>query len=226
MIEIGFPAPWSERCPHYAEQWAAHPPATAPPAPLDNDQKIDQSIAYMLKHLNQPLNATQLASRAGFSVSHYFAVFKRRTGCSPIDYFIGLRMGQACRLLVETTLPVKDVAAQLGYDDPFYFSRVFKSVNAVAPTAYRTTRRAAALEGPSPSCGQRIVHANHSFLHSHADGSHDSQETKNKNPLLVMDALRARQTRRCDGQGLCDQRLSKNPNELKLSHSNKNENTP
>jgi AraC-like DNA-binding protein len=56
-------------------------------------------------------------------------------------------MGHASRLLAESTLPVNDIAAQLGYDDPFYFSRLFKSVHAVAPTEYRMTRRAAAQEG-------------------------------------------------------------------------------
>jgi AraC-like DNA-binding protein len=188
MIEIGIPAPWSERRTYHEERIPSERQAAPPSAPLDNDQKIDQSIAYMLNHLNQPLNATRLASLAGFSVSHYFAVFKRRTGSSPIDYFIGLRMGKACRLLVETRSPVKDIAAQLGYDDPFYFSRVFKSVNALAPTAYRTARRAATLELLEGTGCQRIVHANHSFLHSHADGTYDSQENENKDPLLVVDS--------------------------------------
>lgn len=200
MIEIGPSSPCLERCSHRREHIVGERQAISPPAPLDNDQKIDQSIAFMVKHLNHPLNATQLASLAGFSVSHYFAVFKRRTGCSPINYFIGLRMGEACRLLEGTSLPVKDIASQLGYDDPFYFSRLFKSVNAVAPTAYRKARRAGALEWNPPPAGQRIVHPNHSFLHSHAADSYDSQESKNKNPVLIMDPSRSRRARRCGGQ--------------------------
>ena len=46
-------------------------------------------------------------------------------------------MQQACRLFDCTSLNVKEVAAALGYDDPFYFSRTFKSVNRVAPSEYR-----------------------------------------------------------------------------------------
>jgi AraC-like DNA-binding protein len=120
--------------------------ASLPPSPvaMDNGQKIEETIAYMLRHLNQPLKVPQLASLARLSASHYFALFKDRTRCSPIGYFIRLRMGHACRLLAESSLPVKEIAAQLGYDDPFYFSRLFKSVHAVAPTEYRTTRRAGA----------------------------------------------------------------------------------
>src|SRR5579862_6436205 len=100
-------------------------------------RKIEQSISYMLEHLNQPLQVATLAAAVNFSPSHYSALFKRWMGCPPIDYFIHLRMQQACRLFESTSLNVKEVAAALGYDDPFYFSRVFKSVNQLAPSEYR-----------------------------------------------------------------------------------------
>ncbi|HEV2438371.1 MAG TPA: AraC family transcriptional regulator [Verrucomicrobiae bacterium] len=102
-----------------------------------NGRKIEQSISYMLQHLNQPLHVATLAAAVSVSPSHYSALFKRWTGCSPIDYFIHLRMQLACRLFDRTSLNVKEVAAALGYDDPFYFSRIFKSVNRLAPSEYR-----------------------------------------------------------------------------------------
>ncbi len=100
-------------------------------------QKVEQSISYMLQHLNQPLHVATLAAAVNVSPSHYSALFKRWTGCPPIDYFIHLRMQHACRLFDSTSLNVKEVAAALGYDDPFYFSRTFKAVNQVAPSEYR-----------------------------------------------------------------------------------------
>ncbi|HXR46717.1 MAG TPA: AraC family transcriptional regulator [Candidatus Limnocylindrales bacterium] len=100
-------------------------------------QKVEQSISYMLQHLNQPLHVATLAAAVNVSPSHYSALFKRWMGCPPIDYFIHLRMQQACRLFDSTSLNVKEVAAALGYDDPFYFSRTFKAVNQVAPSEYR-----------------------------------------------------------------------------------------
>ena len=109
----------------------------------DNDQKIDQSIAYMANHLNEPLNVAKLASVANISASHFFVVFKRRTGQAPIDYFIRLRMARARRLLEGTSMSVKDVAATLGYEDPFYFSRVFKAVTQLSPTDFRAQQRRA-----------------------------------------------------------------------------------
>lgn len=101
-------------------------------------QKVERSIAYMEEHLNQPLQVATLAALANVSSSHFFALFKQRTGCPPMDYFTRLRMRQACRLLDTTTASVKEVAAAMGYDDPFYFSRVFKSLSAVAPLHYRS----------------------------------------------------------------------------------------
>jgi transcriptional regulator GlxA family with amidase domain len=103
-------------------------------------RKIEQSITYMLRHLDEPLQVATLAARANVSPSHFFALFKRQIGCAPIDYFIRLRMQHACRLLGETSLSVKEVAAILGYDDPFYFSRLFKTVNNVSPSRYRVSR--------------------------------------------------------------------------------------
>jgi len=100
-------------------------------------QKIEQSVAYMLQHLGEPLQVASLVAQAKISPSHFFALFKLQTGCAPIDCFNRLRMKLACRLLDETGLIVKEVAAALGYDDPFYFSRIFKSVNHVAPSEYR-----------------------------------------------------------------------------------------
>jgi AraC-like DNA-binding protein len=91
----------------------------------------------MLEHLDKHLHVAKLASLVNISPSHFFALFKRRTGCAPIDFFIRLRMQHACQLLDETSLNVKEIAAVLGYDDPFYFSRTFKAVNEVSPSDYR-----------------------------------------------------------------------------------------
>jgi len=99
--------------------------------------RISRSIAYMVEHLNQPLQVSTLAAQASVSTSHYFALFKRHMGTAPIDFFIRLRMNHARDLLDSTRSSIKEIAATMGYDDPFYFSRVFKSVHQVAPAEYR-----------------------------------------------------------------------------------------
>ena len=107
----------------------------------DAGDKIQRSIAYMKQHLSEPLRAATLASVAHMSLPHYFALFKQRVGSTPIDYFIKLRMEQARHLLAETSWSIKEVAAVLGYEDPLYFSRVFKSVTRATPSDYRQKQR-------------------------------------------------------------------------------------
>lgn len=105
--------------------------------------RIASSISYMKEHLHQPLRAATLAAIARMSLPHYFVIFKRCTGCTPISYFISLRMERARELLATTSYSVKEIAGILGYDDPLYFSRVFKAVNQTTPTKYRASQRTA-----------------------------------------------------------------------------------
>jgi transcriptional regulator GlxA family with amidase domain len=87
-------------------------------------RKIEESIGYMMRHLDRPLRVSTLATEVNISPSHFFYLFKRHVGRTPIDYFIRLRLQHACRLLEETEMSVKAIAYTLGYDDPFYFSRL------------------------------------------------------------------------------------------------------
>jgi AraC-like DNA-binding protein len=113
----------------------------SPQMETDAASRIGRTIEYMREHLNEPLRAATLAGVANMSLPHYFAQFKRVIGSSPIDYLIKLRMEHARQLLEQTSWSVKEVAVSLGYDDPLYFSRVFKSVNQTAPSDFRARTR-------------------------------------------------------------------------------------
>ncbi len=104
-------------------------------------QKVAQTIAYMKQHLNQTLKLDALSAVASLARSQYTALFKQQTGYAPIDYFIRLKMHRACQLLDTTQSSVKVIAASLGYEDPLYFSRVFRAVNETSPQAYRQKRK-------------------------------------------------------------------------------------
>jgi len=104
-------------------------------------QKIAQTITYMKQHLNQTLQLDALAAIANLSRSRYVELFKHQSGYAPIDYFIRLRMHRACQLLDTTDLSVKAIATALGYEDPLYFSRVFRAVNEKSPLEYRKFRK-------------------------------------------------------------------------------------
>jgi transcriptional regulator GlxA family with amidase domain len=128
--------PWSCRL-----QAGSNRPGGGPPELLvsrdDNEKRIGLSIAYMKEHLGHPQNVSAMAAQAGVSLSHYFVLFRRHTGCSPLKYFIGLRMNQAAHLLETTTLNIGQIGLALGYEDAFYFSRAFKSFQGTSPSGYR-----------------------------------------------------------------------------------------
>lgn len=117
---------------HRHESWRVQP---------DSRQKITRTLAYMKQHLDQPLHLDTLAALANLSRSRYTALFKEQTGFAPMDYFNRLRMHLACQLLDTTDLNVKTVAGRLGYQDPLYFSRVFRSITEVSPVEYRRKRK-------------------------------------------------------------------------------------
>ena len=103
----------------------------------DSDQKIERCIAHMLGRLNERVSVPELAKVAELSSPHFTALFKEKTGYPPINFFIRLRMHQACHLLKFNNMSVREIAATLGYKDPFFFSRQFKLINGVAPKNYR-----------------------------------------------------------------------------------------
>ena len=104
-------------------------------------QKIAHTITYMKQHLDQSLQLDALAALANLSRSRYVDLFKQQTGYAPIDYFIRLRMHRACQLLDTTDISIKAVASELGYEDPLYFTRIFRAVVEMAPTVYRRMRK-------------------------------------------------------------------------------------
>lgn len=78
---------------------------------------------------------------AGLSVSHFSDLFRDQTGQSPMSYFTQLKIRQACRFLDLTDKPVKVVAIETGYGDPYYFSRVFKKIMGLSPEKYRAIKK-------------------------------------------------------------------------------------
>ena len=62
---------------------------------------------------------------------------KNTTGISVSRYISGEIMIQAQRLLFYTDMSVKEIALELGYDDPFYFTRLFTKITEISPTRFR-----------------------------------------------------------------------------------------
>jgi AraC-like DNA-binding protein len=100
-------------------------------------EKIDKTAEFMRENLGKRFSARQLAQIAHMSPAHYSAVFRRRYDYPPLEYFNRLKIQKACQLLTGTRDPIRRIARGLGFDDPYYFSRLFKRVVGVSPNHYR-----------------------------------------------------------------------------------------
>ncbi len=97
---------------------------------------IESTINYIVSHYKKKLTLEELANNAGLSVSHYSRLFKKYTGHSPIDYLTLLRMDRAKELLLLSDYKLKSIANSVGYEDEFYFSRIFKKIVGLSPSGF------------------------------------------------------------------------------------------
>jgi AraC-like DNA-binding protein len=98
---------------------------------------VDAVQAVMRAHLHGSLNLDELAAQFKLSRFHFAKTYRALTGHAPIQDFIQLKMAHACRLLDEGSQGIRQVAEQLGYEDVYYFSRLFRKVVGMAPSHYR-----------------------------------------------------------------------------------------
>lgn len=107
----------------------------------DARDMIHETVLYMQNELHKVLTIEDMAKKNSLSLSHFSYLFRKATGMSPLDYFIHLKLQKACLLLYSTDMKVKNVAVEIGYEDPYYFSRLFKKYMNVSPDQYRTLRK-------------------------------------------------------------------------------------
>ena len=107
------------------------------PGKKKTTDQVDLSIDFMQKSINVTLTLEDIAGSVNLSASHYSALFKKKTGFAPIEYFNHLKIQKACQYLQFTDLRVKEIAAELGVEDPYYFSRMFSKLMSVSPNDYR-----------------------------------------------------------------------------------------
>lgn len=99
---------------------------------------LDDVINYILANPEQKTDMKQAARIANMSYYNFSRQFKETIGMNFSDYCNVLRIHLAEELLVTTDLPISDISARIGIDTQSYFSKLFKQVNGVSPTAFRS----------------------------------------------------------------------------------------
>jgi AraC-like DNA-binding protein len=104
--------------------------------PHGNDvvRRVQEMIQH---HLNRQFSLGDLAKLSNCSVSTLRRQFQQTLGMPPYEWILQTRLRRARRLLTTTTLRIKEIAEQIGFDDPFQFSRLFRQRTGQSPRQFR-----------------------------------------------------------------------------------------
>ena len=109
---------------------------------VNPNQKMDNFVATLVERIqaapSADININAYAAECGFSRSHFDCLFRTQIGLPPHQYLLSQRLKEASWLLRHTALSVSEIAAQVGFADAFYFSRLYKKKYGHSPIAERT----------------------------------------------------------------------------------------
>lgn len=98
---------------------------------------VEDAIHFMRENIQRQIKLEEIAQYTNYSVSHFSILFREKTGYSPLNYFNQLRIQAACHHLDFTDLKINQIAMMTGFDDQFYFSRLFSKTMGCSPVSYR-----------------------------------------------------------------------------------------
>ncbi|WP_281885147.1 helix-turn-helix domain-containing protein [Paenibacillus sp. YYML68] len=116
-------------------------PEPAPSDPVCDDSLMLAARRKLQERAFHALSMNELAAECSLSPVQFTRRFKTAFGCTASDYVRELRLAESKRLLTETSLTIEQVAHRSGYDNGFYFSRVFSRHIQMSPSEYRRAHR-------------------------------------------------------------------------------------
>jgi AraC-like DNA-binding protein len=106
----------------------------------DTEEIVRRARFRLVENLHEPLDIEEFARELGLDYASFRKLFKAYTGLSPYQYFLQLKIHRAQHLLQEDALSVKEVAFMLGFDNQYYFSRIFKKKTGCSPSEWQHQR--------------------------------------------------------------------------------------
>ncbi|MBO5653701.1 MAG: helix-turn-helix transcriptional regulator [Clostridia bacterium] len=94
---------------------------------------LQKALRYIQKHYKKKVAAEEVAKAAGVSSQHLIRLFRKHLNSTPVGYINRTKVLHAIDLLRNTKLSVKEIAYELGFEDPNYFSRLFKREEGMSP---------------------------------------------------------------------------------------------
>jgi AraC-like DNA-binding protein len=111
--------------------------------PINKRQRAKHQLDLELVHslmeasVHEKLELKTLAKEVNLSKFHFIKKYRELTGTTPVNHFIHLKIKRACDLLDLSNKSINEISYAIGYEDAYYFSRIFKKVMGISPSHYR-----------------------------------------------------------------------------------------
>ena len=103
-----------------------------------NDEKVKLMVTFIYEHFDEEISVADIAKAAFVSERECFRLFKTLLNTTPLTYLKNFRIHKACELLCHHhQCSVSEIAFQCGFQNPSYFSQVFKNLLDLSPSEYR-----------------------------------------------------------------------------------------
>ncbi len=102
-----------------------------------NSRRVEKVIDYLNQHFDKQISLATVANLANMTSVSFSRFFKQHTGNSFIDNLLEIRLGHASRLLIDTHLPISQIAFNCGFNNISNFNRIFKKKKGCTPKEFR-----------------------------------------------------------------------------------------
>ena len=100
-------------------------------------EEMEYARRYFNEHYNESISIQDYAESRNMSVCYFQRNFKQIVNHTPMQYLLTIRVNNAASLLETTDYSMAEIAAIVGYEDPLYFSRLFRKIKGMSPSDYR-----------------------------------------------------------------------------------------
>ena len=101
------------------------------------NQYVKRAVEFIQRNYCNPVKVTDVADYVCINRSYLYTLFEHSMGMSPQQFLTAFRLTRAAELLAVTQLPVESIALSCGYNDPLVFTKAFKQMKGMSPSAYR-----------------------------------------------------------------------------------------
>lgn len=101
------------------------------------DQRMEKILTYLSNHYKEDIDLNEVSSLIAMNSSSFCRYFKEKSGKTFTEYVLDLRIGYACKLLIENKMDIVQVSIECGFNTITHFNRIFKRNTGLTPTEYK-----------------------------------------------------------------------------------------